>query len=209
MCRKDGRANGMACAGNDVCWRELETDVPPATKRTGTRSSPKNPSGKVAGPNGPKLSYDHWRGQAWIANDGRPPVGVSCSALLGAGRGSGTLPRVLGTDGWKLLAGHKGAGRWTGSKSLPERTPEREVGIVGGDTVHARPVGLAIVAAGAHDQRAIRLEGRHSGIKEGGCLFWHGSKHLTNSSSATEAGEEGHDKQKRADRQPLFAGARC
>ena len=31
---------------------------------------------------------------------------------------------------------------------------------------------------------------------------------LTNSSSATEAGEEGHDKQKMLERQPLFAGAR-
>ena len=44
MCRKEGRSDGTARAGTDVCWLELGADSPPAT-RTGTDVPPATQTG--------------------------------------------------------------------------------------------------------------------------------------------------------------------
>ena len=69
----------------DNCWREVGGSSPPATKGTGTGSPSTNPLGRIAGPNGLKLSDGGWRRRTWDARKSRPPASVRWSAWLGGG----------------------------------------------------------------------------------------------------------------------------
>ncbi len=66
-----------------------------ATEGTGTRLPSTNPTERVAGPNGLKLSDSGWRGQARSTGKGRPPASVRWSAWLGTGPLTSSLRESL------------------------------------------------------------------------------------------------------------------
>ena len=90
--------------------------------RQGMMGGSKNLYEGIKASNGFKLSYDRWRGQAWNGNSGPPPVGVSCSALLGAA--AATLRGLLTKS---LLIAEPGANTPQQSEERPKYNTEDEV----------------------------------------------------------------------------------
>ena len=181
-----------------MCWREMGTDLP-SVIWNGDTLAIGAPERRSCWPNELKLSDRHRRRKAKSTEKGWPPVPVRWSAWLGRGPGQKAPKRAKRAEKGQKPRGKALVPR--GKAPVP-----RGKGAVPGGKARVPP-GKALVPRGKPPvpPGKARVPGGTGAVPRGKGGKPNG---LTPPSSATEAGEARRNQQGRADRQPLFAGAR-
>ena len=178
-----------------MCWLELGTGSTLAKKGTGTGSPWKNPSERVAGPNGLKLSDRGWPHKTRLQRKARGPASVRWSAWLDTapterrGEQAQSARKRLKSARKGLLKEVGEARRPTGKACRPARKARR---LRGKRRRPARKLcrpAEKLCRPGEKGRRPAGKTPRPSG--KTGKPAWHERlRCLTPPSSATEAGED-------------------